>query len=84
MIVLVIDTGARVYSHVEGLVSHQKEGDGVRLLFSGDDVAIDFQYAAAAFAKAGAIVRMVKSDPVLARSERIRPLPSGKQSNKSY
>jgi hypothetical protein len=44
------------------------------LLFSGDDVAIDFQYAAA-FAKAGAIVRIVKSDRVLARSERIRSLP---------
>src|SRR5262245_63578710 len=66
LIIPVVHRSARIDADVERFIDGHQERDGVRDFFRRDFLAIDFQDAGAALAKAGTVVFEIKCNLVLA------------------
>lgn len=71
LVVLVVHRCAGIDPDIEGLANRKQERDRVRHLQRGDVLAVHLQYAGAALCDAGAVIREIEHDRVLARRERL-------------
>jgi hypothetical protein len=76
-VVLVVHRCAGIDPDIEGLANRKQERDRVRHLQRGDVLAVHLQYAGAALCDAGAVIREIEHDGVIARSERLLAFCSG-------
>src|SRR3954454_4257505 len=76
LIVLVVNGGTGIDTHVEGFLDGNDERNGVRDLVGGDLLLFHLQDARAALAEAGSIVFEVEHDGVLARCKRVLAFPA--------
>ena len=70
LVVLIVHPGAGVGPDIEGLVERQCERDCLGDLQRADLATVHLQHAGAALPEAGAVIREVEHDRVLARRER--------------
>ena len=75
-IVLVVYTRAGIDPDIEGLVHGDDDRNGVRDFLVGDFPAVHLQHTRSALAKARPAVSEVELNGVLARRERLLPLPA--------
>src|SRR5262249_20092751 len=76
LVILVVNGGAGIDSHIEGLVYRDEKWNSVRDLACRMFFIVHSQNARTALAEPGSIVFEVEHDGVLARPERVRAFPA--------